>query len=63
MESDCNQGSELHADDDRIRVRCTACGFVGTLDDFDVLFASEGNLFCNNCESEAPVVMVDEDGP
>lgn len=32
--------------------RCPLCGFVGDLDDFDVLGADEGNLFCNNCWNE-----------
>ena len=55
-----DQPAETHAQDDAIRVRCTACGFVGTLDDFDVLFAGEGRLFCNACGSEAPVETVPE---
>ncbi len=64
MEPYADQGAELSADnDDRIRVRCTVCGFVGTLDDFDVMFANEGKLFCNNCGSEAPVETVNEDAP
>jgi hypothetical protein len=58
-----NQPSTPPQHDDRIRVRCTACGFVGFLDEFDVLGATEGRLFCHACGSEAPVEMVGDRQP
>ncbi len=33
-------------------IQCAACDFVGTIDDFDVVGADEGNLFCNQCGAE-----------
>jgi hypothetical protein len=32
--------------------KCGACGFQGTLDDFDVAGACPGNMFCNECGTE-----------
>ena len=32
--------------------KCGACGFEGTLDDFDIMGACPGNLFCNECNAE-----------
>jgi hypothetical protein len=32
--------------------QCPECCFIGTDDDFDVMGADEGNLFCNQCGVE-----------
>lgn len=32
--------------------QCPHCCFVGTLDDFDVMGADSGHLFCNQCGLE-----------
>lgn len=32
--------------------QCPECCFVGTIDDFDVLGADDGKLFCNQCGVE-----------
>lgn len=53
----CEAGKD---NDDEIRVRCKSCGFVGTIDDFDVLLADEGKLFCHACDAETSVETVDE---
>jgi hypothetical protein len=44
-----------------IRVRCTACGFIGPLNDFDVMGADKDKLFCNECGNEAPVERASEE--
>lgn len=33
-------------------LKCGSCGFEGTLDDFDVIGACHGNVFCNTCGTE-----------
>jgi hypothetical protein len=50
-----NQPSEPASDRDEIHTRCTACGFVGTLDDFDVMGADPRRLFCPVCTLEVAV--------
>ena len=45
-------------DDDKPRVRCMLCGFVGIIDDFDVLLSDKGLLFCPDCGREAPVETI-----
>lgn len=37
--------------------RCPECGFTGTLDEFDVLGAADGNLFCPDCAAESPMLQ------
>jgi len=31
---------------------CPVCGFIGTVDDFDVGGAEPGMCFCNTCDCE-----------
>lgn len=33
-------------------ISCPECEYTGTLDDFDVIGADEGNLFCTQCHKE-----------
>ena len=40
---------------DVICVRCQACGFIGPLNDFDVMGADPEKLFCNRCGRETQV--------
>jgi len=54
--------SDPCADRNSLRVRCLACGFVGTLDDFDVMGANPDRLFCHACGQEVPVEAVAEEG-
>jgi hypothetical protein len=49
--------SEADAGDGEIQVRCTKCGFVGMIDDFDVMGADPNRLFCLACGRE---VLVEE---
>lgn len=42
----------LTADVDEDLEQCPECCFVGTIDDFDVLGADDGHLFCNQCGVE-----------
>lgn len=37
--------------------KCPECGFIGTVDDFDVGGADPDKCFCNNCGAE--VLLVD----
>jgi hypothetical protein len=39
-------------DYDDIEATCKWCGFSGMLEDFDVIGACPGNLFCNQCATE-----------
>lgn len=43
-------GSEYH--DATGLLRCPHCGFLGDNDDFDVIGADDGNLFCPSCGDE-----------
>jgi hypothetical protein len=49
--------SEADTGDGEIQVRCTQCGFVGMIDDFEVMGADPNRLFCLACGRE---ILVEE---
>lgn len=46
--------------DDDMRVRCVHCGFVGSIQVFDVGGADDDELFCNECGLSTPNEWRDE---
>ena len=51
MDSPPNAGNGIH-------VRCKTCGFVGPINDFDVIGADDDKLFCNQCGKETRVERI-----
>jgi hypothetical protein len=40
---------------------CPKCGFVGDLDDFDVLGMPEGILWCNQCDQPIKPIQLEKE--
>jgi predicted RNA-binding Zn-ribbon protein involved in translation (DUF1610 family) len=42
--------------------KCPNCGFVGSLEHFDVCGADDGKMFCTQCSLEDEMIELDENG-
>ncbi len=51
--------TETNNGENEISVQCPKCNFIGDLDDFDVMGADDDKMFCNNCNAEVVVIVLD----